>query len=231
MAADWRFEHPLMSKLADLEATRVRNYELERSRAKKRAAFVRFADIRTAEIVNRSREKRRSQRQRMSDIVANSQSRVEGLREDNDFLGDAIANLNHQKLISASPIRAVIRPCGQQPSRKYLVVASSQVYNVFDDVYSLFIDMSLQAKEIFLKGVTHQLRTPIHGELGSVNLLTEELKAHNLLNAASMENAPGNPSPFNPLSFLNIIKAAGLELMSTVNNMLKLNRWTEIGEL
>lgn len=35
------------------------------------------------------------------------------------------------------------------------------------------------AKEKFLRAFSHQLRTPVHGILGAVELLTEEFKALN----------------------------------------------------
>lgn len=61
--------------------------------------------------------------------------------------------------------------------------------------------------------------TAIHGVLGSCELLFEELASRGMLSAGV--------SGLNPSSVLGAIRDSGRELMSTVNNMLKLNRWAE----
>jgi CheY-like chemotaxis protein len=108
---------------------------------------------------------------------------------------------------------------------------------VFDDVDSWFVEKcatylaatsqesnlreAMKVKDQFLRGITHQLRTPIHGVLAPCELLTEELYASN-----SLAGRPDAPE-ISPSSIINTIRESGKQLMMTVNNILKLNRWSE----
>ncbi|KUI71466.1 Sensor protein GacS [Cytospora mali] len=166
---------------------------------------------------------------------------TEGLWEDTEYIDELIRTQNNTKLESSRTVRAIIFPCQTYPSVRYLVVASNQVQLVFDDVDSCFVDKcavsltkviqeaslrdALKAKDQFLRGVTHQLRTPIHGILGSCELLAEELSNRKVLKDGP--DAPGIP----PSSIINTIRDSGRELMSTVNNMLKLNRFIHQAEI
>ncbi|KUI52572.1 Hybrid signal transduction histidine kinase J [Cytospora mali] len=166
---------------------------------------------------------------------------TEGLWEDSEYIDELIRTQNNTKLESSRTVRAIIFPCQTYPSVRYLVVASNQVQVVFDDVDSCFVDKcavslakviqeaslrdALKAKDQFLRGVTHQLRTPIHGILGSCELLAEELANRKVLKDGP--DAPGIP----PSSIINTIRDSGRELMSTVNNMLKLNRFIHQAEI
>ncbi|KAI4723006.1 hypothetical protein E4T48_00661 [Aureobasidium sp. EXF-10727] len=159
----------------------------------------------------------------------------DGLWEDSEIIENLIVTQNHSQLTSESTVRAIVHPCQRIPTTRYLVLASTSVQFVFDDVDSWFIEKcaslmadstqesrlkeALTAKEAFLRGITHQLRTPIHGVLGSCELLFEELASRDMLSAGV--------SGLNPSSVLSAIRDSGRELMSTVNNMLKLNRWAE----
>ncbi|KAI5241310.1 hypothetical protein E4T43_05561 [Aureobasidium subglaciale] len=159
----------------------------------------------------------------------------EGLWEDSELVEHLIVTQNHAQLTSESTIRVIAHPCQRVPTTRYLVVASKNVQLVFDDVDSWFVEKcaslmaecvqesrlkeALTAKDAFLRGITHQLRTPIHGVLGSCELLFEELASRDMLSAGI--------SGLNPSSVLGAIRDSGRELMSTVNNMLKLNRWAE----
>ncbi|KAI4846737.1 hypothetical protein E4T44_04899, partial [Aureobasidium sp. EXF-8845] len=159
----------------------------------------------------------------------------DGLWEDSQLITHLIVTQNHSQLTSESTVRAIAHPCQRIPTTRYLVVASTNVQFVFDDVDSWFVDKcaslmadstqetrlkeALTAKDAFLRGITHQLRTPIHGVLGSCELLFEELASRDMLSAGI--------SGLNPSSVLGAIRDSGRELMSTVNNMLKLNRWAE----
>ncbi|KAI4847313.1 hypothetical protein E4T44_04580 [Aureobasidium sp. EXF-8845] len=159
----------------------------------------------------------------------------DGLWEDSELIAHLIVTQNHSHLTSESTVRAIAHPCQRIPTTKYLVVASRKVQFVFDDVDSWFVDKcaslmadsiqesrlkeALTSKEAFLRGITHQLRTPIHGVLGSCELLFEELASRDMLSAGI--------SGLNPSSVLGAIRDSGRELMSTVDNMLKLNRWAE----
>jgi len=252
------------------------------------ALLVRFADMISAEIVNRSREGRKSQRHYMAELVATVQVQAkpdnvehllsdaiklvypyadiaiqesledhifvrgrstpiplnqlrDGLWEDMEYIDQVLVTQNHRKLHANLPVRAIVHTCLSQPLRRYLVVSSSDIQFVFDDVDSWFIERcarvlcntiqearlrdALEAKDRFLRGITHQLRTPIHGVLGSVDLLAEELASHNLLRNASSDEPTSNQ--LTTSSFLQTIRDSGRELMSTVNNMLKLNRWAD----
>lgn len=165
----------------------------------------------------------------------------DGLWEDSELIDDAILTQNHQRLHTTNTVRAVIYTCLTQPLHKYLVVTSSEIQFVFDDVDAWFVERcalllcnvvqegrlreALEAKDRFLRGITHQLRTPIHGVLGSVDLLAEELASRNLLEDSPLVDAPNGH--LTAASFLKTIRDSGRELMSTVNNMLKLNRWAD----
>lgn len=280
----------------------------EALRPDQQAALSRFADMFTADIVSASRESRKQQRVRMSELLAKIQPEVrpadvedkirdiitelyphatitlqetgdtslfvpgrtkpialddvqDGLWEDAELIDDIIIKENHQKLSTTQTVRAIIFPCmTQRRLTKHLVVTSREVQYVFDDVDAWFVERcalllcntvqegrlreALDAKDRFLRGITHQLRTPIHGVLGSVDLLAEELASRNLLNDLSQSDVPN--SQLTASSFLKTIRDSGRELyvvssylfwthanicpsMSTVNNMLKLNRWADDG--
>jgi GAF domain-containing protein len=99
----------------------------------------------------------------------------DGLWEDSELIEQLIVTQNHTHLVSEATVRAIAHPCQKIPTTKYLVVASTNVQFVFDDVDSWFIDKcaslmadstqetrlkeALTAKEAFLRGITHQLRT------------------------------------------------------------------------
>jgi hypothetical protein len=99
----------------------------------------------------------------------------DGLWEDSGRIEHLIVTQNHSELASDSTIRAIAHPCQRIPTTKYLVLASTNVQFVFDDVDSWFVEKcasmmadstqetrlreALTAKEAFLRGITHQLRT------------------------------------------------------------------------
>lgn len=99
----------------------------------------------------------------------------DGLWEDSELIEHLIITQNHAQLTSESTVRAIAHSCQRIPTTKYLVLASSNVQLVFDDVDSWFIEKcaslmadstqetrlkeALTAKEAFLRGITHQLRT------------------------------------------------------------------------
>ncbi|KAF4556356.1 Response regulator receiver domain-containing protein 4 [Elsinoe fawcettii] len=184
----------------------------------------------------------------------------QGLWEDSAFIDELIATRNHQELKADQTVRAVIGRFWSHPTLKVLVVRTTEVTQVFDDIDAWFVDRcsavlsniaqerslkeARQAKEQFLRGITHQLRTPIHGVLGSVDILAEELAARDLLKdktsadtAATAEELVSNIAErasqqqhgkVNTADVLRTIQNSGRELMSTVNNMIKLNRWAEV---
>ena len=101
----------------------------------------------------------------------------EGLWEDTERIDELIKTSNHESLRTGRTVRAIIHPVQTFPVVRYLVVASSQVQHIFDDVDSWFVQNcamalgqvvqermfseALMVKERFLRGITHQLRTPI----------------------------------------------------------------------
>lgn len=251
--------------------------------AAQQGVLVRFADVISSELVNRSREARKQQRHRMACLLAEARTdgpgapdeRIlniirqvypgatvdiqtsahgtirlvnhadvdyedfeAGLWEDGSLIEDMIRSQNHHKLETTRTVRAIAHPCLTYLEARYIVVASNQVQNVFDDVDAWFIEScatqlrhaiqethlkeALHAKETFMRGITHQLRTPIHGVLVSCELLAEELARLNLLSNALEGSAAPSAS-----SALNTIRESARELMSTINNILKMNRWTE----
>lgn len=247
-------------------------------------ALIRFADMLVTEIVSRSRQERRRQRNilarrlaecRLDDLEdaethilelirevypstcvgiyeasddriplpnhlpINAVSVQDGLWEDSEHIDELIRTANFTKISTSRTVRAVIHPCHGLPHQKFLVVASSHAQTVFDDIDSWFVEKcatslanisregslreATRAKDKFLRGITHQLRTPIHGVLASCELLTEELVARN-----SPAGSPGGEaSATSPSSIIDTIRDSAKELMTTVNNILKLNRWEE----
>ncbi|ETS74470.1 hypothetical protein PFICI_14336 [Pestalotiopsis fici W106-1] len=163
----------------------------------------------------------------------------EGLWEDTNFIEQTINTSNHAELRSGQTVRAIVARCGS--SNKYLVVASTDIHFVFDDFDAWYVtkaasiiadtlqrqllQQALEARETFLRGMTHQLRTPIHGILGSVELLTEELAAARFLENGYKDD--GKTTTTSPSACLTTIRNSGKELMTTVNNILKHNTWTD----
>lgn len=169
-----------------------------------------------------------------------------GLWEDCDYCDYMIENHNDQDLVAPRVIRAIVAECGSARIPTFLVVGSKDFRLIFDDVDSWFVHTcasllsrgwqnralkeALAAKETFLRGITHQLRTPIHGILGSVELLAEELKSRNLIHATLSPTPTADVERLDPYGYINTIRTSALELISTVNSLIKLNRWADIAQ-
>ncbi|XPS92171.1 hypothetical protein M3J09_001577 [Ascochyta lentis] len=174
-----------------------------------------------------------------------------GLWEDSEYFEYMIENLNHQDPVASRSIRTISSQCASQRTPTYLVVGSKDFRHVFDDVDAWFVQMcaislcrywqdralkeALRAKETFLRGITHQLRTPIHGILGSVDLLTEELKSRNVVSATAESTPNVTPSDeqanvLDPYAYIKTIRTSARELISTVNSLIKLNQWADVAE-
>lgn len=113
--------------------------------------------------------------------------------EDTEHIDNFIAKSNHREPPTDRVVRAIAAPCESVSGQSYLIVGSKDFRLVFDDVDAWFVQTCagivsqmwhkrllgevMTAKEKFLRGFSHQLRTPVHGILGSVELLAEELKA------------------------------------------------------
>ncbi|KAG6272382.1 hypothetical protein E4U47_002549 [Claviceps purpurea] len=171
-----------------------------------------------------------------------------GLWEDVGYLDDFIAKSNQQEFPSTRVVRVMAVLCETASGPTLLVVASKDFRLVFDDIDSWFIQTCanmvsrvwhkhllaevMRAKERFLRGISHQLRTPIHGILGSVDLLAEELMSVRKLHESEQALLPPTASVVAPAAsghmvYLDAIKSAGRDLMSIVNSMVTLNRWAD----
>jgi signal transduction histidine kinase len=174
-----------------------------------------------------------------------------GLWEDSDYFEYLIENLNHQEPVAHRSIRTVTSQCASQRIPTYLVVGTRDFRDVYDDIDAWFVQMcaaslcrywqdralkeALRAKETFLRGITHQLRTPIHGILGSVELLTEELKSRNVVTVTAESTPDATPSDeqlsaLDPYAYIKTIRSSAKELISTVNSLIKLNQWADVAE-
>ncbi|KAM0341704.1 hypothetical protein ACHAPU_009952 [Fusarium lateritium] len=171
------------------------------------------------------------------------------LWEDDEYIEDFIANSNHSEPPKDRVVRFISAQCETKLGPSVLVVATKDFRRIFDDVDSWFLHTCaalltqrwqkrllgevMRAKEKFLRGVSHQLRTPIHGILGAAELLNEDLRS--LMTPGSSEPRPGVEPLMQQLVelrksaiYLDTISSAGKELMQTVNSMITLNRWAEI---
>ena len=172
----------------------------------------------------------------------------DGLWEDSDYLDDFIANSNHQEPPTTRAVRVMAARCESISGASLLVVASKNFRMVFDDIDLDFLRTCanllsqswqrclltevMRTKEDFLRGICHQLRTPIHGILGSVELLAEELKAQNVHDGTRPTSPLHQGAPAvhlrEPFVYLDTIKVAGRDLISIVNSVITLNRWADI---
>jgi signal transduction histidine kinase len=172
-----------------------------------------------------------------------------GLWEDTEYFDYLIEKANNLDMKASRLVRAIAAQCTSQRTPTFLVVACNDFRMVFDDVDSWFVHIcanilcrfwqgralreALAAKETFLRGITHQLRTPIHGILGSVELLTEELKSRSLvvpMSPASSPCATPDAEQLNPYTYIRTIKTSARELIATVNSLIKLNQWADIAQ-
>jgi len=169
----------------------------------------------------------------------------DGIWEDSDYLEKLIIENNHEELVATQTVRAIVGRSAQLPIPRYLVCDSTEVELVFDDIDAWFIERSaltlcnilqrrvleeaMRAKETFLRGITHQLRTPIHGVLASADLLAEELAARDTL-VAPIDMSKYASYKDNAESILSTINSSGKELLATVNGILKLNRWAGLNQ-
>lgn len=169
-----------------------------------------------------------------------------GLWEDADHVDEFIATSNHHATPTDRIVRLMSSQCDTELGHSLLVVGTKDFRRIFDDVDAWFLQAcanlitqiwqrrllteATSAKENFLRGISHQLRTPLHGILGAAELLSEDLKALSvceaLLRPALAEVTPGTADKAS--LYLDTISGAGRELMATVNSMITLNRWADI---
>lgn len=174
----------------------------------------------------------------------------DGLWEDVQYIDEFITNSNHLPTPSDKPVRIVAVPCESTSGSSLLIVATRDFHLIFDDADAWFIQAcadimsqkwrksllaeAMIAKEKFLRAFSHQLRTPVHGILAAVELLTEEMKSKswgestNSLSTIKKLNVESEINPPEPFTYLNIIKMAGRDLTSIINNLIALNKWSDI---
>ncbi|KAH8655721.1 histidine kinase HHK3 [Xylariales sp. PMI_506] len=183
----------------------------------------------------------------------------DGLWVDIEYLDGVIKSKNCIELPTSRVIRVIAAPFDDTSSvPAYLVVASKEFKLIFDDADSWFVQTcaglllklwhnrllaeTLMAKEKFLRGITHQLRTPIHGILGATELLAEILSRSStttsIQNASPVEKIARSPLDLttasktaDPFFYVDTIKTAGRELISIINSMITLNRWTDVAQM
>lgn len=172
-----------------------------------------------------------------------------GLWEDTAYIDEFIETSNHKDTPKDRVVRIISAQCESKLGHSVLAVATKDFRRIFDDVDAWFIQTcasmltqiwqkrllseAIRAKERFLRGISHQLRTPIHGILGAAELLAEDLKAitifENTKNQPALAEIAGYLSGIRKSSlYLDTISTAGRELMSTVNSMITLNRWADV---
>jgi signal transduction histidine kinase/ActR/RegA family two-component response regulator len=172
----------------------------------------------------------------------------QGLWEDSECFDYVIEQRNHEEMVASRAVRIIASQCVSQRTPTFLLVASKDFTQVFDDVDSWFVHMcasqlcqywqrrelqeALTAKDTFLRGITHQLRTPIHGILGSVELLTEELRLRAILPStdASSPGLTTDMDQMDPYVYIRTIRTSARELISTVNSLIKLNQWADVAQ-
>lgn len=157
----------------------------------------------------------------------------DGLWEDTDFIKSCIESGQFQEGVKSRNVRAAAARLS--PDGPAVILATSKLSCVFDDLDVWYIDQcaqlintsaqarslreALDAKNTFLRSVTHELRTPIHAILSSVELATESIRSRD--HPDSSAGPPLDAASVGP--FLETIRCSSTELMTTVNNILRLN--------
>jgi signal transduction histidine kinase len=170
------------------------------------------------------------------------------LWEDTARIEHAIQYYNHLPSLhqnDSETVRAIAVKLSSSSSR-YIVVESSQIKHVFDDIDSAFVHSTalvisntlqaarlaaaIDAKKRFLRGISHELRTPIHAILSTCELLLEEARAQNRVLASDNFAEPATRAAdyaerlTQAMLTLSVIDASGRNLLATVNNLLNFDR-------
>ncbi|CAN9196352.1 unnamed protein product [Alternaria alternata] len=220
-------------------------------------ALARLADWIVADIVHSARARRQRERRRMLELLSQAQQDCDDHVNMEEAIPRMLQDVYPNTEVSINLITdgqatlnggTSFRTCELEQGLWEDTASSNDLKMVFDDIDSWFVHMcanilcrywqgralqeALSAKETFLRGITHQLRTPIHGILGSVELLTEELKSRNVVpsTAASSPTASPDIEQLDPYTYIKTIKTSARELISTVNSLIKLNQWADIAQ-
>lgn len=149
----------------------------------------------------------------------------------------------------APSLRAIAVKRSSVP-HNYLVVQTADMKHIFDDIDAAFVqscaliicnvqqarrlEQAMAAKTRFLRGVAHQLRTPIHAILSTCELLLDQARTQNRVLASMQFVDPAARSQDTVASLssametLNLIDTSGRSLLSTVNNLLNFDRLEEV---
>ncbi|EIN05980.1 hypothetical protein PUNSTDRAFT_121940 [Punctularia strigosozonata HHB-11173 SS5] len=167
------------------------------------------------------------------------------LWEDTDAIHDIVLRDNHipgeTLQLTGRTLRAVIVKM-KAVGCTYLVVETDDLKTIFDDVDAGFVlqcamticnvlmgehlQAALAAKEQFLRGVTHELRTPIHAIIASAELLLEETQFVEEILASPGRTSGLKSSP----SMLKVIRDQGQHLLKMVNKVIQLEQLDPIDQ-
>ncbi|KAF3915877.1 hypothetical protein AA313_de0202522 [Arthrobotrys entomopaga] len=164
--------------------------------------------------------------------------------EDNNSIKDWIASHNQTPYTStedSASVRAIAFKMKFDPLA-YLVIETHDMKHIFDEVDSWFVGacallvcntmqedllhQTMDAKARFLRGISHDLRTPIHAILSSCELLVEETRGAPIGSSeetnidTSIQSLTNSYLSERALSMLGNIDRSGRELLSTINNLL-----------
>ncbi|EGX46278.1 hypothetical protein AOL_s00110g102 [Orbilia oligospora ATCC 24927] len=167
----------------------------------------------------------------------------ENIWEDDEGLNNWIAghnNIPYKRSECDPSVRAIAVRMKSDP-KSYVVVETSQMKQIFDEVDSWFVgavtllvcntiqeellNQTMDAKSRFLRGISHELRTPIHAILSSCELLIEENRGITPP-TNSQEHVDSLMLPRQAylsdkaLAMLSNIDSSGRELLNTINNLL-----------
>jgi signal transduction histidine kinase len=170
------------------------------------------------------------------------------LWEDVATIEHAIQHYNHLPSLHQNDeetIRAIAVKLSSSPS-KHIVVESWKMKHIFDDIDAAFVHSvalvvcntlqaarlaaAMDAKQRFLRGISHELRTPIHAILSTCELLLEEARAQNQVLASDNFVEPATRTAdyaerlTQAMLTLSVIDASGQNLLATVNNLLNFDR-------
>ncbi|KAK6495260.1 hypothetical protein TWF481_003288 [Arthrobotrys musiformis] len=167
----------------------------------------------------------------------------ENIWEDDEGVNNWITGHNNTPYIKSKcdpSVRAIAFRMKSDP-KSYVVVETSEMKQIFDEVDSWFVgavtllvcntiqeellNQTMHAKSRFLRGISHELRTPIHAILSSCELLIEENRDITPP-TSSQQHIDSLMFPKQAylsekaLDMLSNIDSSGRELLNTINNLL-----------
>ncbi|KAK6334319.1 hypothetical protein TWF730_003532 [Orbilia blumenaviensis] len=167
----------------------------------------------------------------------------ENIWEDDDGINEWVSGHNHTPYTKSEcdpTVRAIAFKIKSDP-KSYMLVETGEMKQIFDEVDSWFVgavallvcntiqeellNQTMHAKSRFLRGISHELRTPIHAILSSYELLTEEnrditppTKSQEHIDSLMLPRQAYLSDK--ALTMLSNIDSSGRELLNTINNLL-----------